>query len=319
MDIDKDFPPDEEDEVKVKLENKLDELSNKRISMLGYYIYRKCSLGEPVSNEELTERLSKISKRYPGLTLDKLINECKLKDKPDKITLEDPYVLRQLDIISEENILPEDAIRHILPKYLKLEKRIIYYSNGYINEEYTHINGIKQGTYKRYRFKVYNGIGSQGSIEIEANYKDDILHGKYIEYRQDSEKEMEANYKDGKLDGKYIDYDLDGNKKIESTYKDGKLNGKYIKFSRNGSIIVEQNFKDNILDGNYIHYSKDGNKDVEIYYEDGIPITIKEWYPSGQIKKIIKNTKYGIPKIKAWKEDGSRIRFATLKTALGML
>ncbi len=287
MDIDKDFPPDEEDEVKVKLENKLDELSNKRISMLGYYIYRKCSLGEPVSNVELTERLSKISKRYPGLTLQNLINECKLKDKPDKIILENPYVLRQLDIISEENILPEDAVRHILPKYLKLEKHIGYYRNGYINEEYTHIGGLKQG--------------------------------KYIAYHTNSNKQMEANYKDGKLDGKYIDYDLDGNKKIESTYKDGNLNGKYIKFSRNGSIIVEQNFKDNILDGNYIHYSKDGNKDVEIYYEDGIPITIKEWYPSGQIKKIIKNTKYGIPKIKAWKEDGSRIRFATLKTALGML
>lgn len=335
MDIDKDFPADDDD-VKVDLGNRLDELSKRRLNLLGYNIYRKCSLGEPVSNVELSERLSKLSKRYPNLTLENLIDECKLKDKPDKFTSENPYTLEALNIISEENLLPEDIIQNVLPGYLQLEKHIDRYTNGNISRMYTHIGGVKQGKYISYFMYTKNK-------SVEANYTDGKLNGKYTTYYEDGSKLTEENYTYGKLNGKYIEYNPNGSKLIEANYINGKLNGPVIHYRLIDDNIVDfiENYKDDKLNGDTFYYNLNGVLTRKITYKDNMRIMItdyyttgennikteyllkegswadikekREWYPGGQLKKVIKYSKYGIPSVNAWKEDGTKIKYATLR------
>lgn len=267
IDINKDFPDDEE----VKTEYRLDELSKRRLNLLGYHIYKKCSLGEPVSYVELSKRLSIINKRYPNLTLENLINKCKLKDTPDKFTSENPYILKALDIVSDENLLAEDIIQNILPEYLQNEKHIEYYPNGKIKLEYSHIYGVKNG--------------------------------------------------------KFTSYYVNGNKYIESYYKNGKLDGRSIAYTDNGIKYRETYYKDDfpfVIQRYYITGEKNiKNESTYIEGPEGSALErdYKEWFPNGQIKKFIRypNSRYGIPTVMAWKEDGTEIKYATLKEFTGRL
>ena len=271
MDIGRDFSVDDEDKVEVDLGNRLDELSKRRLNLLGYNIYRKCSLGEPVSKVELSERLSKISKRYPNLTFENLIAECNLKDKPNKFTSENPDVLKALDIVSDENLLPEDIIQTVLPGYIQPEKHVEKYDNGNIKLEYSHIYGVKNGKFTSYY--------ENGNKYKESYYKNDKLDGPNTTYTQNGTKFLYIYYKDD-VPIVIQNYYITGEKNIknESIYIEGP-----------GGSIMEKDYK--------------------------------EWYPNGQIKKFIRypDSKYGIPTVMAWKEDGKEIKYASLKQTTGML
>ena len=104
----------------------MDELSKRRLYLLGYELYKKCSLGEAVSNKDLSERLCKVNMRYPSLTLNELIGECKLKDKPDKFTKASTESLKILDIIREDEGISDDVLENILLDYIEPEFKRIY-------------------------------------------------------------------------------------------------------------------------------------------------------------------------------------------------
>ena len=84
-----------------------------------------------------------------------------------------------------------------------------YSSNGYIIEEFFHINGKKNGLYKKYF--CFNGYNMNNSIEIEAYYVNNKLHGEYKEYYNNNKIKEICYYNNGFRHGNFRRYDEDGN------------------------------------------------------------------------------------------------------------
>jgi antitoxin component YwqK of YwqJK toxin-antitoxin module len=224
-----------EEEVQVKFSN-LNELSKKRLALLGYSIFQKCSLGQPVSSDELENRIQTIRHRYPSLTEEQLVETCKLSEseekerktgekyKPYRIYETEPETLHGIDVLTETTDIPEDVLSNILMEYGLLNLKEVTKTSPLQKEIYTvSENGKKYGPYKK-----YYRIGWRTVPWIEANYWNDQLDGEYKNYyKQEGQNpanlKYQANYKNGKLDGEYKGFLESGKLVSHKIYKDGKV------------------------------------------------------------------------------------------------
>ena len=262
----------------------MDELSKKRLALLGYELYKRCSEGELVSDKELLLRLKKIQNRYPDLTLSKLINECQFKSTSDKFKETTTYSTKVMDRISDENILPKDVLEHVLSDYIGYDDTVTYYPDGKIHKEFQHIGETKMGKYKEYY--------PNGKLGIELTFLDDEPHGEEKTYHQEN----------GRLFS-------------QSFFKNGKLNGESKQFSLNGKLQKLSNYKDDKLDGletSYVDFNAFGfvprdNPVEETFYKNGRKIWSKLYYPSGSLREHIIYNRFRPNTIKAWRRDGTPI------------
>ncbi len=258
----------------------MDTLSRKRIELLGYDIYRRCSSGLPVSDEEMQERLTKIKHNYPNMTLHSLIRECQLKESDDKFKLAPQIKTKILDKIIEENIVSKDILDNILFDYIDPEKTIVYFpGTNKIHMEFSHINNVKHGEYKEYNI--------DGTIFQIANYEDGILNGITKEFEMGKLFSV-ANFKDGKLEG-------------ETTY-----------YYPNGNIKLQMNFENNVFDGLTTFYNENGKISRQFLNDNNGQVWQKNYYPNGSLREEIFYNKNRPNRIRAWKPDGTEIRFPRL-------
>jgi antitoxin component YwqK of YwqJK toxin-antitoxin module len=260
----------------------MDSLIKKRIELLGYDLYRRCSNGDLVSDIELSKRLSEIQRNYPTLTLEKMIDECRFKESDDKFKKSNHASTRLLDKIMEENILPRDIVENILFDYMEPVKKTEYYnfSKTKLKAEYYVVNREKHGPYKEY-----------------------FENGKLFQ---------SVNYVDDKPDGLLEEYHENGKISKTAIYKNGELHGELKSFNRNGHPIASLIFKNNNFDGVSTFYDNNGNKSTEFLYKNGDAVWEKSYYPNGQLKEERKYKKYLPDKIRAWRQDGTKIKFPRL-------
>ena len=263
----------------------MDTLSKKRIELLGYDLYRRCSNGELVSETDLSKRLTKIRKDYPSLTLDKLISECQfsqLKESDDKFKKSNVATTRLLDKIMEENVLPRDIVENILFDYMgpKKEKDYHDFYSTKLKAEYYVIDGKK--------------------------------HGESKEYDENGKLFQQVNYTNGEENGPFIEYHENGKIARTATYKNGELNGEVKNFDERGNLKASLMFKKNKFNGVSTFYDADGNKSHEFMHKDNEAIWKKSYYPNGQLREQKTYKKFMPDTVRAWREDGTEIKFPRL-------
>ena len=200
-----------------------------------------------------------------------------------------------------------------------------YYENGKIKSEGNRKNYELDSIWKFYNDenKLFleisykngkkNGIKTsytEGEI-IKENFINDIKQGFTSIYYENGVLRQSINFVAGKEQGIAKEYDKKGNVITLMEYKKGYLiskervnrytydslmQGKWVTFHPNGNIQSESNYSAGIKNGYFKEYDKDGNLLSVVKYVNGILQTDavevtkldlkREYYPSGQIKKI---------------------------------
>ena len=289
---------EQEEQVPVYFSN-MNELSKKRLALLGYFIFQKCSLGQPVSSIELENRMETLKGRYPSLTLSQLIETCELSGseekerktgenyKPYRVLEAGQETLHGIDVLSETTDIPDDVLRNILMDYdSNLHLKEVENTNRFYTEKYSvsKENGKRYGPFKRY----YKDSGRK----IESNFWNDQLDGEHKEYNKDGQLIFQANYKNGKLDGVTKEFEK-GQLITEINYKDGKQDGEY-KMFKNGKLFKQMFLKSGLLDGEVKEWFDNGQLRMQEFYKDDKKEgESKIWQINGKlfIHEIYKNGK----------------------------
>ncbi|AYV78515.1 MAG: hypothetical protein Edafosvirus16_14 [Edafosvirus sp.] len=115
-----------------------------------------------------------------------------------------------------------------------------YDTKGKLFKTAEYKNGKLNGTQH-----IYN---SDGKIWESAEYKDDKLNGVYIKWNQYLTNkpviELECEYLDGVLHGKYELYGVMGYTKEMGNYKNGIKDGAWSKFDKDGMLLYTYGYKD---------------------------------------------------------------------------
>ncbi|MBB77379.1 MAG: hypothetical protein CL844_00065 [Crocinitomicaceae bacterium] len=117
-----------------------------------------------------------------------------------------------------------------------------YYENGQLNEEFTLVDGWKEGIYKSYY--------ENGQLYSKGKYRDGIKIGLWKIYFDNGKLFKEINWIDelenmGWKEGIYREYDYNGILLVEGNYIDGKRDGiwKYY-WKSNGKLKRTTKYKD---------------------------------------------------------------------------
>ena len=99
--------------------------------------------------------------------------------------------------------------------------------------------------------------------------KTTLFTGKNLCKYENGQVEIEGNYKDGLVYGKFTAWFESGQKALEETWIDRISIGKSIAWYENGQKLWEFNFKDGDFDGEYTWWYDDGTISLEAIYKDG--------------------------------------------------
>ena len=151
---------------------------------------------------------------------------------------------------------------------------------------YSIFNGVRQGCFH---------IEKSGKSEIEGNFKNGFLNGRFVRYYSGGEVMSIVNYNSGTLNGSFVFFYKSGVKQLTGSYKDGQYDGPVVTYDEFGDIIAIERYVTGELHGQSIrYYPKNiirGNKNqpMEIsLYENGVLHGNKiSFLPSGEIASII--------------------------------
>lgn len=165
-----------------------------------------------------------------------------------------------------------DGKKHGIEKIYQVEKN----GEKTLDEEYSYMNGKKNGMYKKYIGKVVlydipykndkkNGIGytylwddkNNRHIIAKTNYKDDLEEGEYTSYFMNGEINYKGFYKKGHMEGISISYCDNGKVNSETFFTNGKKEGiAKIYNCDDGHLIEKTNYKNGKKHGIHEEYSK---------------------------------------------------------------
>lgn len=91
----------------------------------------------------------------------------------------------------------------------------VYYPNGFVFEEMSFVDGVKEGAWKQYYIN--------GNIKFESEYREDLLQGVIKVYHPNGGLYKYGYYLNSLKDGRWVQYDEDGKKVLEETYVKGKI------------------------------------------------------------------------------------------------
>lgn len=197
---------------------------------------------------------------------------------------------------------------------------IIFYPNKEIKAQGSYLNNKKEGVWRSYydggileTLAEYHegrktGISIQlnfnGQIQLEENYKNDILDGKRKLYHESNQGKLmySEEYKNGKLNGTKIYYYENGLKMEESQWKEGKKDGLSKWYYQNGNVSIEYTYTMDIFSGPSKTYYGNGNVKAEgNYVNDMEQGEWKEYSEDEQLVKIVTYDKGKVIKEKSVK------------------
>ncbi len=155
----------------------------------------------------------------------------------------------------------------------------------------------------------------EGTPQVFAEFytlDDGTKHGEYKEYYENGKLFQRVNYVNGMVDGICEDYSIQGHLFTRSNFKNGKIHGQTQKFYPDGKVNMSTMFNEGTFHGLSTFYDSCGNKTHEFFHENNNELWQKDYYPNGQIKKERIHKRFALDKLRAWKEDGTEIKFPRL-------
>ncbi|HKC68863.1 MAG TPA: tetratricopeptide repeat protein [Bacteroidia bacterium] len=194
-----------------------------------------------------------------------------------------------------------------------------YHHNGFLKSEgLFNQTGEREGLWKFYY--------DDGTKKAEENYKNGVLYGAYIKYRQNGSRSMQGNYEKGmyegkvetfyntdaikgsyyfkadKKNGKEISYFSNGQKKYEVDVINEVLQGDLVQYYESGKVYEKSTFKNDKRNGPFVLYYEDGTKMSEgVYKDDKIVGEFKSYNNNGTLQKQGVYSEKGLT-IGSWKE-----------------
>lgn len=111
---------------------------------------------------------------------------------------------------------------------------VAYYANGNMSCQLTFFNRMKMSEIKYF---------TNGSLSEEAEYRNNLRHGKEKKYFPNEKLFSEKNYIDSILDGEAIFYFPNGSIKTRKFYKNGIMEGEQLHYNTKGEIISTTTYK----------------------------------------------------------------------------
>jgi antitoxin component YwqK of YwqJK toxin-antitoxin module/Tfp pilus assembly protein PilF len=154
---------------------------------------------------------------------------------------------------------------------LGVGKQKYYDEKGVVNLEKNYKDNMLDGAKTSY---YTNGI-----ISTTETYKADELEGLSTSYYVNGAKQCEVNFVKGERDGNLICLYQNGTKKSETVYTNGKLNGPFTYYNESGDITETGAYLDGQLNGKYTEYYDGKQVKAEAMYDKGkIQGTFKRYY-----------------------------------------
>ena len=121
-----------------------------------------------------------------------------------------------------------------------------YYENGKLHyTSTTYSSGQKISSQYVYYYGVLTNSKSyytNGSISSIGNYKNNLLHGRFVRYYGWGFIETEVYYVNGKRNGLYKTYYDDGELKVEGTYKNDNKTGLFKYYNKDGTLNYTETY-----------------------------------------------------------------------------
>ena len=145
------------------------------------------------------------------------------------------------------------------------------YNNGAPHVELDE-NGDRQG---KCLFYYENGIK-----KWEGQYKDDIVEGELIQYREDGKIKSKETFVNEEMRGYYEYYNKDGKLRQSGYIKNHKKEGEIISYWENGEVQSIENFKNGLRHGLLKRYTLDRREIMSGQYTNNYRDGDWTWYYS---------------------------------------
>ena len=148
-----------------------------------------------------------------------------------------------------------------------------------------------------------------GDIKERGSYKDGKKHGVWEQIRRDGKKESEITYAGGKRNGESKSFFTDNSVEKITMYVDDRREGVEKTFRYESELIAsEYTYKAGIRDGAYKTYYDDEKPTLreEGRYERDTQVYYKEYYDSGQLRRVRQRNKGSWETLEEYSWDGTR-------------
>jgi TonB family protein len=173
----------------------------------------------------------------------------------------------------------------------------------YVTDYY--LSGQEQmtGTYRTirpdFREGTFNWFYEDGSKQQSCEYKDNLLHGPYLEWHKNGQIQTRQNFSKGLPDGPYKKWDKKGLLKFDAQFEKGERHGNFITYYDNGQMTRKDLYDHGrLVEGQC--FSPDGDS-VEYF-----PYMVQPQFKGGipALRKFLhKELKYPKQALKEEKED----------------
>jgi antitoxin component YwqK of YwqJK toxin-antitoxin module/cytochrome c-type biogenesis protein CcmH/NrfG len=174
-----------------------------------------------------------------------------------------------------------------------------FYANGEKREVQKYVNGKAEGEGLFYDM--------EGVKAVSQGWKDDVRHGKRIEFFPTEAPNSISTYTKGEFTGPYESFYPQGQTDYKVEVKEGKQEGEALAFYNDGSKMSVTTFKEGLRQGSVNVYYKNGQLKEENNYEDDVAVgDYKYYYQDGQLKLeglVVKGKRAGI--WKGYNPDGT--------------
>jgi uncharacterized protein len=142
---------------------------------------------------------------------------------------------------------------------------------GEVNIVFFDANGTKTsiGNYDREGTQQGRAIYyyANGTVSVEAEYKNGFLNGKRVSYYANGAKKDEVNYTNDKLDGYYKEWHANGKLKEEGWYVDGERQGTHMSYRATGDLYSKVYYLNDDQYGFTEYYYANGKLDYTQRFE----------------------------------------------------
>jgi antitoxin component YwqK of YwqJK toxin-antitoxin module len=155
---------------------------------------------------------------------------------------------------------------------------IFFHKNGAIMGEGEYLNQLKHGVWK-----FYDNQTILSSIEPYVNGK---ISGLVKVYHLNGSVAAEVPYVNGLKNGPFKEFNTDGKVRIEGTYRDNTYDGAYKQYFDDGTPYMVGQYRAAVKDGHWIEYASDGRIKVQEVWDKGklLKQKIEEGFEVEEIK-----------------------------------
>lgn len=109
-------------------------------------------------------------------------------------------------------------------------------------------------------------------VKVGSTPQRPALHGPYVDFWANGQKQSEGQYKDGFRSGRWTYYDMNGVKTGETQFEQNDYHGARVEYHPNGAKKLEQTWVKGKREGVETSYSTEGQKVSEVRYAADKPL-----------------------------------------------